>query len=86
MGGVDVIIFTAGIGENSPFIRDKVCNDMDFLGVELDAGKNESIRKQEAIINMDESIVKVLVIPTNEELVIAMDTAKIVEKLQFQKV
>ena len=86
MGGVDAIIFTAGIGENSFFIREKVCNDMDFLGVKLDAGINESVKKQEAIINTDESSVKVLVIPTNEELVIAMDTAKIVEKLQFQKV
>jgi acetate kinase len=86
MGGVDAIVFTAGIGENSSFIREKVCNDMDFLGVELDAEKNNKTKKQEAILTKNSSKVKVLIIPTNEELVIAIDTAKIVENMQFQKV
>ncbi|HFE63111.1 MAG TPA: acetate kinase [Caldithrix sp.] len=82
MGGVDVIVFTAGIGENSDFIREKVCQDMEFLGVRLDLEKNKNVRHQEAIISTPDSKVKVMVIPTNEELVIAMDTARIVGEMQ----
>lgn len=82
MGGVDVIVFTAGIGENSDFIREKVCRDMEFLGVRLDVEKNRSVRHQEAIISTPDSKVKLMVIPTNEELVIAMDTARIVNRMQ----
>jgi acetate kinase len=86
MGGVDAIVFTAGIGENSPFIREMACRDMDFLGVKLNVEENNTVRKQEAILSTSDSAVKVLVIPTNEELVIALDTSKIVETLEFQKV
>ena len=86
MGGVDAIVFTAGIGENSPFIREMACRDMDFLGVKLNVKENNTVRKQEAILSTSDSAVKTLVIPTNEELVIALDTAKIVETLEFQKV
>jgi len=82
MGGVDVIVFTAGIGENSDIIREMVCRDMEFLGVKFDRKKNKGMRKQEAEITTPDSRVKVLVIPTNEELVIAMDTAQIVKELQ----
>ncbi|MEJ2049614.1 MAG: acetate kinase [Calditrichota bacterium] len=81
MGGVDVIIFTAGIGENSDMVRKLVCSDMEFLGVELDEQKNKATQKTEEIISKPSSKVKVMVIPTNEELVIAMDTAKIVQSL-----
>ncbi len=84
MGGVDAIIFTAGIGENSPFIRELACKGLDFLGVKLDKDKNEQTRKHEGIISKNDSKVKVMVIPTNEELVIALDTAQIVQKLQEQ--
>jgi acetate kinase len=86
MGGVDVIVFTAGIGENSSFIRQKVCSDMEFLGVSLDNDKNKASQKEETLLNTKDSPVKVMVIPTNEELVIAMDTAKIVENMEVQKV
>ena len=79
MGGVDVIVFTAGIGENSDMVRKLVCSDMEFLGIELDEQKNKETRKAEEIISKPSSKVKVMVIPTNEELVIAMDTAKIVQ-------
>lgn len=80
MGGVDAIVFTAGIGENSPDVRKKVCEDLEYLGIKIDDEKNNSPEK-EKIITRDDSKVKVLVIPTNEELVIALDTAEIVSKM-----
>ncbi len=80
MGGVDAIVFTAGIGENSPDVRKKVCEGLEFLGIKIDDEKNNSPEK-EKIITTDDSKVKVLVIPTNEELVIALDTAEIVGKM-----
>ncbi len=77
MGGLDAIVFTGGIGENSPMVRKTVCEDLQFLGVELDEKKNEDA-PGEAILSSENSQVKVLKIPTNEELVIALDTEKIV--------
>lgn len=76
MGGVDVIVFTAGIGENSIETRAEACEGLEFLGVKIDREKNK-IRGKEAIISNDNSEVKVMVIPTNEELMIAKDTAEI---------
>lgn len=81
MGGVDVIVFTAGIGENSMETRAESCEGLEFLGVKIDPEKNK-IRGKEAIVSNDNSVVKVMVIPTNEELMIAKDTAEISEKLQ----
>jgi len=82
MGGLDVIVFTAGIGENSPVIRQMTCEGLQFLGIELDPGKNESAVAKETEISSQKSKVTVFVIPTNEELVIARDTLNIVEKSQ----
>ncbi len=76
MGGVDAIVFTAGIGENSKETRGEVCEGLEFLGVKIDSEKNKT-RGKEAIISTDNSKVKVIVIPTNEELMIARDTAEI---------
>ena len=76
MGGVDAIIFTAGLGENSPRMRDKICNGLEFLGTRVDAVKND-MRGKEQEISADGSKVKIFVIPTNEELVIARDTKAI---------
>lgn len=81
MGGVDAIVFTGGIGENSPDVRKKTCEGLEFLGIKIDEEKNNSSEK-EKIITTDDSKVKVLVIPTNEELVIALDTAEIVKNLR----
>jgi len=81
MGGVDAVVFTAGIGENSSMVRDMACQDLEFLGIKIDTEKNRETRKKEEIITTDSSKVKVMVIPTNEELVIAMDTAEIVKHL-----
>jgi acetate kinase len=76
MGGVDAIVFTAGLGENSPRMRDQICNGLEFLGTRVDATKNAG-RGKEQEISVDGSKVKIFVIPTNEELVIARDTKTI---------
>lgn len=73
MGGLDVLVFTAGLGENSAPARAQVCEGLEFLGVEIDLEKN-NIRGKEAEVSKDNSRVKVFVIPTNEELMIARDT------------
>ena len=78
MGGVDAIIFTAGVGENDKAIRSMVCQGLEFMGVKLDAEAND-VRGKEIVISTPDSKVKVLLIPTNEELMIAMDTASIVK-------
>jgi len=77
LGGADAIVFTAGVGENNPFIRERICGGLEALGIVLDDGRNESGPPERAI-NADGSRVAVLVIPTNEELVIARDTAALV--------
>ena len=78
MGGVDAIIFTAGVGENSASQRLAIASGLEFMGVKMDADAN-NIRGKEAVISAPDSKVKVLLIPTNEELMIAMDTAAIVK-------
>ena len=77
MGGVDAVIFTAGVGENSASLRGKIMENMEFLGLKLDPEKN-NIRGKEAIISTDDSPNAILLIPTNEELMIAQDTAALV--------
>ena len=76
MGGVDAIVFTAGLGENSPRIRDQICNGLEFLGTRIDPAKN-AVRGKEQEISVEGSKVKLFVIPTNEELMIARDTKTI---------
>ena len=80
MGGVDAIVFTAGIGENDAVARAAVCDGLEFMGVKLNKEFNATIRSKEATISAEDSKVKVLVIPTNEELAIAKDTLEIVSK------
>lgn len=77
LGGLDCLVFTAGVGENSASMRARICEGLEFLGVKLDPEKNNT-RGKEAIISADDSKVTVWVIPTNEELMIAMDTASLV--------
>lgn len=79
MGGIDAIVFTAGIGENSIPARARVCEGLEFLGAELDEKKND-VRGKETFISTEGSKVKIMVVPTNEELVIARDTKKIVSE------
>ncbi|MCR1814717.1 acetate kinase [Aliarcobacter butzleri] len=80
MHGVDAICFTAGIGENSDLIREKVCEGLEFMGIELDTEKNKVREKGIREINTKASKTKIFVIPTNEELVIAQDTFNLVKK------
>ena len=77
MNGVDVIVFTAGLGENSVSMRERICSGLDYLGLELDREAN-NVRGKEAIISKPGCKVKAVVIPTNEELMIARETVKIV--------
>ena len=79
MGGVDIIVWTAGVGENQTDTRIDACSDLEFLGIKIDAEKNKT-RGQETIISTDDSKVTVCVIPTDEELVIARDTMRLASK------
>ncbi|MBQ4201985.1 MAG: acetate kinase, partial [Bacteroidales bacterium] len=81
MNGVDLIIFTAGIGEHNPRLRRRVCEQLGYMGVKVDAEVNEAARS-ETIISTPDSTVKVALIPTDEELVIARDTMKIVSTIE----
>mgnify|MGYP003587534448 CR=1 FL=1 len=78
MGGVDLLIFTGGIGENDAITRYEVCKDMEFMGIEFDAEKNKGLRGVDTVISKENSKCKVMLITTNEELVIATDTYNIV--------
>ncbi|MBN2430977.1 MAG: acetate kinase [Acidobacteria bacterium] len=82
LNGVECIVFTAGIGENSPLIREKCLEGLDHLGIVLDKKKNDEVVGQEAIISTPDSPTKIMVVPTNEELVIALDTAEIVSRMK----
>ena len=79
MNGCDVIVFTAGVGENSIIERGAICRDLEFLGIELDEERN-NIRAKVAEISKEDSRIKLFVVPTNEELMIAQDTVSIVSK------
>ncbi len=79
MGGLDAVIFTAGIGENDSVARADVCKGLEFLGIEIDPAKNNG-KRDEGVISSDNSRVTVMVIPTNEELAIARDTLELVSK------
>ncbi|MDK0705635.1 acetate kinase [Clostridium perfringens] len=79
MNGCDVIVFTAGVGENSIIERGAICRDLEFLGIELDEERN-NIRAKVAEISKEDSRIKLFVVPTNEELMIAQDTVSIISK------
>jgi len=80
MGGADIVLFTGGIGEFATYVREKVCSDMEFLGIELDTAKNGSVYGEEGVISKPDSKATVMVVPTDEELMIALDTEKIVNE------
>ncbi len=83
MNGLDAIVFTAGLGENNPQLRERVCSNMEFFGIKLDTEKNAKVLRQSNYVEIStaDSKVKVYVIPTNEELMIAKDTEAIVSAL-----
>ena len=82
MGGVDIIVFTGGVGENQTGLRGYVCRPLGFMGVELDEQLNMTTRGTETVISAPSSKVKVVVVPTDEEMMIARDTRDIVSKLK----
>lgn len=79
MGGLDILIFTGGIGENADTTRRGVCEGMEYFGIEIDESINTGLRGKEAILSPKKAKTKVMVVPTNEELVIARDTRRIIE-------
>jgi len=84
MDGVDAITFTGGIGEMGAEIREAICANLEHLGIELDKDTNKKIRGKEAIISTPNSKIKVMVVPTNEELMIARDSVELVKKLTIE--
>jgi acetate kinase len=78
MGGADIIVFTAGLGENSISMRADICSGLEGMGIKMDADKN-NVRGEETVVSTEDSAIKVAVIPTNEELMIAKDTAALVK-------
>ena len=79
MGGIDVLVFTAGVGENQTGMREAACEGLEFMGIKIDKEVNSGIRGKEAVISTPDSKVKVVVIPTDEELMIASDTMALVK-------
>jgi acetate kinase len=79
LGGVDILVFTGGVGENQAITRSDVCKGMEFMGIELDEEVNKAVRAKEMVISKPSSKVKVLIIPTDEELTIARDTVEILQ-------
>ena len=84
MGGLDVLVFTAGIGENDPLVREVACAGMDYIGLKIDKARNQS-PEREKVISADDSKVTVLVVPTNEELMIARETKRLVQPPEAKK-
>ena len=80
MGGVDLIVFTGGVGENDPMTREQVCSGLEFMGVEFDCEANNGVRGKDKILSKESSRVKVMVTTTDEELVIATDTFRLTGK------
>ena len=81
MGGIDLLVFTGGVGENGPEMREYICSNMEFLGIDFDYDVNRGLKGQDKVLTKPESKTKVVVIGTNEELVIATDTFNIVSNL-----
>ncbi len=80
MCNIDALVFTAGIGENSISIREQICNDLECIDIKIDKELNKVRGGKEAIVSKDLTSTAILVIPTNEELMIARDTLELVEK------
>jgi acetate kinase len=84
LGGMDILVFTGGIGENADLSRAAICKDFEYLGLNFDPDANNGLRSKEAVISTDYSKVTVMVVPTDEEMAIAMDTHEIVQGLKFK--
>ena len=82
LNGMDAIVFTAGVGENDVDTRQRICNGMQFLGIHMDEEKNKMSSTAIREINSDSSLVKILIVPTNEELEIAQQCYELLQKSQ----
>jgi acetate kinase len=80
MGGLDILVFTGGVGENQFTMRRAVCLDFDYMDMYLDDSKNDEMQGKEMVISTPESKVTIMVVPTNEEYIIAADTKAILTK------
>jgi acetate kinase len=80
MNGADAIVFTGGLGENAGVFREEICKELEFFGIKIDKEINTPLRGKEQVISTPDSKVKVIVVPTNEELVIAQDTVNIISE------
>jgi acetate kinase len=85
LNGIDALVFTAGIGENDVAVRKAVCANLDRLGIELDEGKNASAKSREAVISTPQSAVKVMIIPANEELVVAREVKRLLDQRKVER-
>ena len=85
LGGVDILVFTGGVGENMVSMRKAVCENMEYMGIELDDELNAATQSKEAVISKPTSKVKVVIIPTDEELTIAQDASKILEGVKVSE-
>lgn len=81
LGGLDILVFTGGVGENQWATREAVCTNMEYMGIKLDVAKNDGMRGEEMIISTPDSPVTVIVVPTDEEFMIAADTKAVLEKV-----
>ena len=77
MGGLDAVLFTGGIGENDSTIRERICSEMEFLGLTIDPELNKEASREEAVFSAPDSKVIAMVLPTNEEIMIARDTKEV---------
>ena len=80
LGGADILLFTGGIGENAVYIREQICLDLAFLGIKIDIDKNNQTFGEEAVISLPDSKITIMVVPTDEEFMIASDTMDIVNR------
>jgi len=80
MNGIDLLVFTGGVGENDFNMRKMICKGMDFMGISIDESVNDGVKGKDMLLSLADSKVKVMVITTDEEFVIASDTKSIVEK------
>ena len=79
MGGADAVVFTGGIGENSPDVRARICANMEWAGLRLDSDKNQAMVGREGMISSNDSTLHAYAIPTDEELLIARDTVRVIQ-------
>ena len=80
MGGVDTVLFTGGIGENDAAVRADICSGMEYMGLEFDDARNETASRKEAVFSKEGSRVEAMVLPTNEEIMIARDTVEVISR------